>query len=128
MIKKCLVVGIIFLFVGASILSISVQDTQKTSLLTSGAKNQCFDTPPVPLLPSTRWMKNIGGRESDFGYSVQQTMDGGYIIVGITMSFGAGEYDVWLIKIDSQDKLKTTASDNLWFERLFQRSPNAFPI
>ncbi|VVB62269.1 Uncharacterised protein [uncultured archaeon] len=74
------------------------------------------------------WNRTFGGSEYDYGSSVQQTTEGGYIITGGSSSFGAGATDVWLIKTDSQGISKTTSLDTLLLERVFQRFPNAFPI
>lgn len=47
-----------------------------------------------------QWQKNFGGALWDEGYSVVQTSDGGYLLCGTTTSYGAGSYDIWLIKTD----------------------------
>ena len=55
----------------------------------------------------TLWTRIYGGDERDYGSSIQQTTDGGYIIVGRTVSFSAGGFDVWLLKTDAN-------GDTLW--------------
>ena len=50
---------------------------------------------------SKLWDKTFGGTSWDDVRSVQQTSDGGYIIAGMTDSYGAGGFDVWLVKADS---------------------------
>jgi len=50
---------------------------------------------------ATTWAKIFGGTESDEPYSIQQTSDGGYIVTGYTISYGAGSDDIWVLKLDS---------------------------
>jgi uncharacterized delta-60 repeat protein len=49
----------------------------------------------------TLWTRVYGGSDYDYGYSVQQTADGGYIVAGTTKSFGAGNYDFYVLKTDA---------------------------
>jgi hypothetical protein len=48
-----------------------------------------------------QWQKTYGGSGDDAFYGITATTDGGYILTGLTNSTGAGEYDVWLVKVDS---------------------------
>ena len=57
------------------------------------------------LLPSTltaqiTFQRTYGGTRWDQGCSVQMTRDGGYIVAGATLTFGAGYTDVYLVKTD----------------------------
>ena len=47
------------------------------------------------------WQKTYGGLDRDVYKSIQQTTDDGYILAGDTKSFGAGFYDNWVLKLDS---------------------------
>jgi uncharacterized delta-60 repeat protein len=47
------------------------------------------------------WQKRYGGADWELAYSIQQTSDGGYIVAGYTQSFGAGSYDFWVLKLNS---------------------------
>ena len=53
------------------------------------------------------WQKAMGGALYDVGYSVAQTLDGGYIVAGYTkshdgdLSVNIGGQDVWIVKLSS---------------------------
>jgi len=55
-----------------------------------------------------KWTKTIGGVLDDGANSVIQTSDGGYTLAGTTNSFGAGGYDMYVVKLDSTGNLKWT--------------------
>ncbi len=52
------------------------------------------------------WEKTFGGNNSDYGTSLIRTSDGGYIVLGLTKSFGDDEGDVYLFKIDLNGNLE----------------------
>lgn len=52
-----------------------------------------------------QWSRTIGGANADYGTSVIQTADGGYAISGLTYSYGAGSYDLILVKTDASGNL-----------------------
>ena len=49
---------------------------------------------------TTLWNRTYGGGLIDCAYSVVNASDGGYVIAGVTGSFGTGNGDFWLIKTD----------------------------
>lgn len=48
-----------------------------------------------------QWNKTYGGAGYDFCWTVFNTTDGGYIMGGGTNTYGAGNFDYWMIKTDS---------------------------
>ncbi len=47
------------------------------------------------------WQKTYGGANYDWANSIQQTTDGGYIVAGGTNSFGVGNCNAWIIKLNA---------------------------
>lgn len=59
------------------------------------------------------WAKTYGSTDLDSAWAttIQPTRDNGYIAVTSTKSFGAGDYDIWVLKLD--------ASGNVNWEKTF---------
>lgn len=91
--------------VGGSVIAKSVQQTNDGGYILTGNAYRSGGNRDVYLIKlksngDTLWIKTFGGLFAEYGNSVQQTNDSGYIIAGYTNSFGMGIYNVYLIKTD----------------------------
>jgi hypothetical protein len=79
-----------------------------------------------------QWIKTIGGTYNDVGRSIIQISDGGYAVAGETKSFGAGEADVYVVKLDAQGNLQWTKTiggpKDDWGFSLIQTSDGGYAI
>jgi len=55
------------------------------------------------------WFKHYGGSDNDFGKSIQQTSDGGYIFAGYTQSYTYGLNDFAIYRLNS-------SGNKVWFK------------
>ena len=50
------------------------------------------------------WSRHYGAQKSDRCFSLAETSDGGFLLVGATYSHGAGDRDAFIIKTDAQGR------------------------
>jgi uncharacterized delta-60 repeat protein len=86
----------------------SIQQTTDGGYIVAGSTNSFSASGDsdawVLKLDSTggvTWQKTYGGTGQDVASYIQQTTDGGYIVAGITNSFGTVGYDAWVVKLNS---------------------------
>ncbi|MDP8269144.1 MAG: T9SS type A sorting domain-containing protein, partial [Candidatus Tenebribacter davisii] len=48
------------------------------------------------------WNQSYGGSNYERAYSIQQTIDNGYIVAGVTDSYGSGGEDFWIVRISPE--------------------------
>ena len=90
----------------------SVKQTTDGGYVAAGWTNSFSTGPYDAYLIKTdasgnlEWQKRFGGAKDEYSFSVQQTTDGGYIAAGRTYSFGAGEWDAYLIKTNAHGDLE----------------------
>jgi hypothetical protein len=53
-----------------------------------------------------QWDIRVGGPGNDEGRCIKQTNEGGYVVSGLTDSYGAGAFDFWLMKFDLSGNLE----------------------
>ncbi len=54
----------------------------------------------------TLFQRTIGGSKSENSYGIQRTLDGGYISVGYTESYGKGKKDIFLVKSNGMGEVQ----------------------
>jgi len=71
-----------------------------------GAGDEDFWVLKLRSSGNIEWQRTYGGSSRDSSRSIQQTSDGGYIIAGATESFGAGDADIWILKLTSSGDIE----------------------
>ncbi|KQC13113.1 MAG: hypothetical protein APR63_09420 [Desulfuromonas sp. SDB] len=67
------------------------------------------------LVSQNTWSRVYGGPEDDFAYSVKQTPDGGYVVLGIRGIYP--DQSAWLLKLDEYgDTVWTKSFDSTMLE------------
>ena len=56
------------------------------------------------------WQKAYGGTDVETLYSLYATYDGSLAVGGLTKSFGSGQYDFWVMKLDSTGSLNQSCN------------------
>ncbi len=52
------------------------------------------------------WERSFGGADSEWGYSIIQTDDGGYIVAGDKFIWSDKAYDFWVLKLSADGKIQ----------------------
>jgi hypothetical protein len=72
-----------------------------------------------------QWSKTLGGTGDDRLWSVAVCSDGGYILAGKTESYGANNWDGWVVKLESECPDSDGDSWDDCYELQFGTDPNA---
>ncbi len=86
--------------------NLSDNSTISVSTINCGSKNECdIEFVKKDSKGKVLWKRIIGGTSYDKARQVVRTKDGSYIVVGSTSSFGKGNYDVLVAKVNSNGEL-----------------------
>jgi hypothetical protein len=80
------------------------------------------------------WNQTFGGTGEDSASALIQTADKGFVLAGVTNSYGAGHYDMWLVKANSSGKHQWhrtfggTERDDLGYNSFIQTVDGGFVL
>ncbi|NQS97470.1 MAG: hypothetical protein HQ591_03365 [candidate division Zixibacteria bacterium] len=89
-----------------------IQNSEGDYLITGGSEVEAPNYWDAYIMKTdvfgdTIWIKYYGGTFYEYANFIRETIDGGYFIGGITGSYGAGNFDIYLVRTDA-------SGDTLW--------------
>lgn len=109
---------LLMLVQGTALANVSVDDswycqapilTARLSLTNTIDGETCFNhLSKMNDLPNIQWNQTYGGSKDDYAVAVIQATSREFVLVGSTMSYGAGDYDAWLVKTDPRGAVEWT--------------------
>jgi hypothetical protein len=85
-----------------------------------GAGNDDFLLVKTDALGNMEWNRTYGETGDDRACSLVATSDGGYAIAGTTSSFGAGQFDFWLVKTDAVGNIQWNQTyGRTWYDYVY---------
>ncbi|RJQ50272.1 MAG: choice-of-anchor D domain-containing protein [Nitrospiraceae bacterium] len=82
----------------------------------AGSGNRDFWIVKLDSSLGVQWQKAFGGTGDDVANSIQQTSDGGYVTAGYSTSFGPGDEDILILKLNSSGAIQ--------WQKIFSASGN----
>ena len=87
---------------------LSLQQTDDGGFIIAGSMNSPATGKDAMLIKTDpsgneQWIMPLGGPGENIGTSVVESTDGGYVMTGITNSFGAGAEDAWVVKVGPEN-------------------------
>jgi len=78
------------------------------------------------------WQRAYGGRGTDCAGALELTADGGIVIAGPTSSFGEGDWDIWVLKLDGSGAIEWEKaygeSNSEWAHGILQTSDGGYIV
>ncbi|HIJ72741.1 MAG TPA: hypothetical protein HPP83_01450 [Candidatus Hydrogenedentes bacterium] len=93
----------------------AVRETSDGGYILAGYTDSFGDPRDVYLVKTDAdggvlWSGTYGGEGVDVAVDVQETADGGYVLAGYTRSFGAVDFDMYVVKTDNQGNLEWSST------------------